>query len=151
MGELTRLLSKRNLPATRGSILELQDAVGKLPVQFDCSSNVTHHFAPMVYGREIHMPKGMVIIGKIHKHAHLNVLLTGRVKVATEFGTEELTAPKVWTSEPGTKRAVYMLEDTRWMTIHPNLDDSQDLEKIEDYVIAPTYEAYDNFLLEERT
>jgi len=43
-------------------------------------------------------------------------------------------------SEPGTKRAIVALEDTVWITVHLNLDNGKNLEKIEDYVIAKTYD-----------
>lgn len=41
-------------------------------------------------------------------------------------------------SAPGTKRAVIALEDTTWITVH--VTNETDLEKIEDYVIAKTYD-----------
>jgi quercetin dioxygenase-like cupin family protein len=102
---------------------------------------LTHHFAPEVYGREMLLPAGKVIIGKIHRHAHLNVITQGRAVVATEFGRKEVKAGDVFVSEPGTKRAVMAIEDTKWITIHPNQANTQDLAKIEEYVIAPDYEA----------
>jgi len=95
------------------------------------------------------IPKGSVIVGKIHKHAHLNVILSGLIKVATEFGYHIYEAPKVWVSEPGTKRAVYALEDTRWLTVHPNFANTEDLEELESYVIADDYEELDKLLLEQ--
>jgi hypothetical protein len=33
------------------------------------------------------------------------------------------------------------LEDTRWITFHPNPSNTQDLSAIEEYVIAPSYDA----------
>lgn len=99
-----------------------------------------HHFAPQVYGRQMLIPAGGTITGKIHRHAHLNVILSGRAVVATEFGREEVCAGMVFVSKPGTKRAVRAIEDTVWLTIHPNSSDTQDLSEIENYVIAaPTY------------
>ena len=101
---------------------------------------VEHFFAPQVYGRKMFIPEGMCIVGKIHNHAHLNVITRGRIKVVTEFGDEILEWPKIWISEPGTKRAVYALTDTEWLTIHPNFSDTKDLEDLEEYVIAPDYD-----------
>lgn len=105
---------------------------------------VRHIFAPGAYAREMLIPAGTVIIGKIHKHAHLNFITRGRAKVATEFGPMEITAPCTFVSQPGTKRVVHALEDVLWTTVH--ITEETDLEKIEDYVIAKDYEELTEFL-----
>jgi hypothetical protein len=106
-----------------------------------------HVFAPGAYARTIRIPAGSVIVGKIHKHAHLNILAQGSVIVVTEgAGMEELTGPLTMVSPPGTKRALRTLTDVVWTTIH--LTAETDLEKIEAEVIAPTFEAYERFALE---
>lgn len=127
--------------ATRDSILALQEALGDFE-QYDFP--IKHYFAPGLYSREIFMPAGSVVVGKIHKHSHMNVISQGKVKVSTEFGSEEFTAPHSFVSLPGTKRAVYVLEDCIWTTFHPT--EETDLEKIEDHVIAKSFEEYDSFM-----
>lgn len=107
----------------------------KLDLDKDCP--VRHIFAPGVYLREMTIPKGTVIIGKIHKHAHPNIISQGKVRVVTETGSHELTAPHTFVSEVGTKRVVYAIEDTIWTTVH--VTDETDLAKIEDHVIAKDY------------
>ena len=112
----------------------------------DCT--LTHHFSPIdekygcgTYAREMFIPKGTVIIGKIHKHQHLNFIMKGKVSVATEFGKKYFEAPHVFISEVGLKRAVYAEEDTIWVTVHLTEHQGEDnLSKIEEEVIAPTYE-----------
>jgi hypothetical protein len=118
---------------------EAQDA---LP---DCT--VTHHFAPVdekygccTYARQMFIPKGTLIVGKIHRHQHLNFILQGKVSVATEFGKKYFEAPCTFISEVGLKRAVYAEEDTIWTTVHLTQHYGEEhLDKIEDEVIAPTY------------
>lgn len=112
-----------------------------------------HFFAPggtckYVYAREILLPAGTVVVGKIHKHAHLNMLMRGRVRVLTEKGPEEFVGPLTMVSQPGTKRAVYAIEDSVWVTVH--LTNSEDLAEIEDEIIAPTFDDLEKFLLEEK-
>jgi hypothetical protein len=135
---------------TRENILRLQDemlalrAAAGLPVtpgNTDADCPVTHHFAPGLYAREIFLPAGFVVVGKIHRHAHINTISKGRVSVATEFGTTELQAPCTFVSQPGTKRVVVAHEDTIWTTYHPT--DETDLGRIEAHVIAPTFADYD--------
>ena len=109
---------------------------------------VTHHFSPLVeeygcctYAREMLLPKGTLIIGKIHKHRHLNFIMKGKVSVSTEFGKKEIEAPAIFVSEVGLKRAVYAEEDTIWVTVHlTKHDKEEDMSQIEDEVISKTYE-----------
>jgi hypothetical protein len=87
------------------------------------------------------IPKGTLIIGKIHRHQHLNFISKGKVKVFTEFGEKHLEAPCTFISEIGLKRAVYAEEDTLWTTVHlTEFDKEAELDKIETEVIAPSYD-----------
>jgi hypothetical protein len=112
----------------------------------DCT--LKHYFTPKdekygcsTYAREIFLPKGSFVIGKIHKHPHLNFISKGRVKVFTEFGDKHLVAPCTFISEVGLKRAVYAEEDTIWTTVHlTEFENESDLDKIEQEVISPTYD-----------
>lgn len=107
---------------------------------------LNHYFAPGVYAREMKLPKDHCIVGKIHKHEHLNILSYGKVRVATEEGVKTIEAPCTFVSPAGVKRAVTALEDTLWTTIH--ITEETDLEKIESEIIAPSFEAFNSF--EER-
>jgi hypothetical protein len=123
----------------------------------DCT--LTHYFTPIddkygccTYAREMFIPKGTLIIGKIHRHQHLNIISKGKVSVATEFGNQYMEAPCTFISEVGLKRAVVALEDTIWTTIHLTSKNSEDdLAEVEDEVIAPSYEALTQNLIEEVT
>ena len=111
-------------------------------------SPLKHYFSPVdekygccAYAREILLRKGSLVIGKIHKHQHLNIISKGKVTVFTEFGRKELEGPCTFVSEIGLKRAVYAHEDTIWTTIHLTAHTGEEnLDKIEDEVIAPTYQ-----------
>ena len=112
----------------------------------DCK--LTHHFSPIdekygcgTYAREMFIPKGTIIVGKIHRHQHLNFIMKGKVSVATEFGKKYFEAPCIFVSEVGLKRAVYAEEDTIWATVHMTEHlGKENLDKIEQEVIAPSYE-----------
>lgn len=101
----------------------------------DASDLTAHHFAPGVYARELFIPKGHILTGKLHKTTHLNIVAQGRIAVASKDGQSILQAPHVFVSGPGTKRAGYALEDTTWITIH--VTEETDLAKIEAEVIEP--------------
>lgn len=137
-------LSEVDLPSKpleiRGAILNLEARLKNEPGSFIGDSEVCplkHTFAPGVYVREIFIPKGTLIVGKLHKHAHPNFLMSGDVSVLTEEGPKRLRGPMSMISPAGTKRVVYAHEDTVWITIHVTKKTS--LREIEKHVIAKNY------------
>lgn len=129
---------------TREELVYLEEVLREFE-QLDCP--LTHTFAPGAYARGIQLPAGALVIGKIHRHAHLNIVSKGLVTVVTEFGRTQIDArehPVHFTSQPGTKRALYCHEETWWTTVH--LTDSTDLAEIEREIIAPTYAELDHAL-----
>lgn len=84
----------------RAFILDAQDAIALLP---QCEPPVIHHFAPGVYMREIRMPRGSLIIGKIHRHAHFNLIPSGDLSVLTESGPRRRQLD-VWLPADGVRR-----------------------------------------------
>ncbi len=109
-----------------------------------------HSFADGIYVREIFIPKGMLIVGKIHKHTHPNFLLQGEVIVVTESGGKErLKAPLSLISAAGTKRVVLSLTDTVWVTVHENPENLRDIAQLEERIIAKDYAAYEQFITEK--
>jgi hypothetical protein len=98
---------------------------------------VRHHFAPGIYAREVTIPAGACVTGKIHKHAHLNIVSQGDITVLTENGLKRICAPFTMLSPPGTKRVGWTHSETVWTTIHPNPTDSRDLAELEARFIAP--------------
>ena len=108
---------------------------------------LTHSFSDGIYCREIKIPAGMVITGKIHKHEHPNYLMSGEVLVLTEDGgSETLKGPLSMMSKGGTKRALYAITDLVWTTIHHNPTNTRDLKEIEKIVIAKDYDEYVKFV-----
>jgi hypothetical protein len=87
-----------------------------------------HHLCNGVYMRELHIPAGTCLTGKIHKTEHLNVILQGDISVMTEDGMKRL-GPGVIQSQPGMKRAGFAHADTIWMTVHAT--DKTDIAEIE--------------------
>ena len=134
----------------RETILEFENALLNTPGAFKgdtINCPLKHSFSNGMYVREIFIPAGTYLTGKIHKHDHPNFLLKGKVKVATEEGIQELTAPLSMISKAGTKRALLVIEDCVWVTVHQNLSNTQDLAELEDMIIAKSYEEYDHFAL----
>lgn len=122
----------------RVAICALEAASRDLPQQ---ELPLRHHFAPGQYAREIFMAAGRAVVGKIHRHAHINVVSKGSCIVYTEDGTKRLEAGDTFVSLPGTKRAVFVLEDVLWTTVHANPTDSRDIDWLESQLIAPSFDA----------
>ena len=102
-----------------------------------------HSFAPGVYARELEIPAGTLLIGKIHKHRHHNFLMKGSILVLTETnGVELLQAPLMIVSEEGTQRIGYAITDTLWTTVHENKYNSEDLDAIEERTVVKTKTKY---------
>lgn len=105
---------------------------------------VKHHFSRGVYARELFIPKGTVLVGKIHKFSQINIVSKGDISVLTEDGIKRVKSGTTIVSPPGVKRAGYAHEDTIWTTIHGTQE--TDLDKLEDELIAASFEDYDAFV-----
>ena len=105
---------------------------------------VKDYFSKGVYAREIFIPKGTVITGKIHKYTNLNIMSQGEMSVLTEDGIKRVKAPFTIVSPPGTRRVAYAHEDTIWTTIHGT--EKTDVDEIEAEFVAQTPKDYQLFL-----
>lgn len=110
--------------------------------KINLDANVKHHLAHGVYCRELLIPKGCTLTGKIHRHSCLNVILKGDITVKTESGSRRFKAGDILVSPPGTKRAGYAHLDTVWLTFHHT--EQLDPDLIEKEVIAESYYAFEN-------
>jgi hypothetical protein len=113
-------------------IRALEHEIAKLP---PVDTPLTHHFADGVYGREMFIPAGTVITGKIHRMATLNILLSGTLQITTDEGVQMISAPAVFVTEPDTKKVCYAHTDARFMNVHPTK--LRDLSAIEAKFIVP--------------
>ncbi len=131
------------------SVVELREKIDRLEsVMFHMKDHhiqiePVHYFADGFYAREITIPKGTTLTGKIHKFEHINVISKGAISVMTEDGIKLITAPCTIISKPGTKRVGFVHEETVWTTFHKT--NETDVEKIEDALVCCTREEYLEF------
>lgn len=134
----------------REGILEFEDMLGTCDGVIKGDSEVCplkHSFCDGIYVREIRIPAGMTLTGKIHLHSHPNFLMQGEVEVYTEYGgIEYLQAPLAMISKAGTKRIVRTISECVWITVHHNPTNTQDLNELEKIVIADSYDEYEKFI-----
>lgn len=119
-------------------VLALEGAIARELPPVECP--ITHHFSKGVYAREMFIPKGTVITGKIHKFENLSIISKGDVSIYGPDGVVRVQAPYTYVAPPGTKRAVFAHEDTVWTSIHGT--DERDLAKIEEEFVVDTAEQY---------
>lgn len=124
-----------HLPAspTPSQIHALANELRKLP-QIDAP--ITHHFADGVYGREMFLPAGATIVGKMHRFATLNILAQGEIAVTNADGAVRvLKAPAVFVSPPMGQKVGHAITDVVWINVHPTR--LTDVAAIESKFIVP--------------
>ncbi len=97
-----------------------------------------HTYADGLYLREIFMPRGEIVVSKIHKVAHPFFLLKGKISVLSEEGEHLLKAPYYCITPVGTKRMLYTHTDSIVVTVHRTFE--TDIDKIESEIIAKSFE-----------
>jgi hypothetical protein len=104
----------------------LQVEVSKLP-QYE--PDTKHYFHGGMYCREVFREAGILIVGAVHKKEHFYLIVSGTVAITNDDGVQEVTGPYLFSSKPGTKRAVYAVTDALCMTFHrveaSNVEDAE--------------------------
>lgn len=118
-------------------INEIELAMQNYP-EPDCP--LVHEFTPNMYIRQISMPAGSLITSKWHKTEHPFNISQGAVSVLLiENGLivneTYLEAPCRGITKAGTRRLLYIHDDTVWTTYHYNPDNETDTDKIEERII----------------
>jgi len=124
--------------AIRDQIQVIQDLNLALP-QVDIQTN--HYLGGGVYEREVIVPEGTVITGKIHLSEHLAKLVKGTMTIFSENAKGTITGPVTFTSKPGDRRVGLAHDECVFSTFH-TVGDETDIEKIEQMLVVDTEEQY---------
>jgi quercetin dioxygenase-like cupin family protein len=109
---------------------------------------VFHHFSPGVYAREMRVPAGAVVVGKIHKFENMLMMTQGEATFVGGDQPQRVRAPFIWVTPPGIQRAAYAHEDCIFVSVHGT--DKRDINEIEAEFIAQNALEYEQFLLENK-
>lgn len=113
---LTRESHAPALDFMRAKVDVLQQELSKLP-QYEPETR--HFFHGGMYCREVFRPAGVLIVGAVHKKEHFYLVVSGTVAITDGEGhVQEVAGPRLFLSNPGTKRAVYAITDALCMTFH---------------------------------
>ena len=132
-------------PCPTKFMYKLQDFEGKIkdtPNDIAGELETNHYLAHGVYARELHIPAGCRLTGKIHRHSCINLILAGEITVQSHEGERLIKAPAIVVSPPGTKRAGFAHKDTIWVTVHHTEQIDPDL--IEQEVITESFYDLEN-------
>ena len=89
-----------------------------------------HTFVPGIYIREMLVPKGVLMVGKVHLTSDPYVFLSGAMRVFTpEGGTVTLTAPHYGITATDVQKVGYVLEDSHWINYHALSDKEEEAIK----------------------
>jgi len=125
----------------RDSIVNLERACKDLD---QTELPVNEEFCNGIYARELVIPAGVTLVGEIHLQENLNIVTKGKILVATEEGVKEISAPAMFKSPAGTKRAGHTLEETHWICLHAT--DLTNTEEIKKEFIAPNFAEFDKLV-----
>jgi hypothetical protein len=126
--------------AVKQWIAELAKEMLALPPEltFDPRLKIKHTFLDGMYMREMFIPKGTLIIGKVHKLSCMNVVSMGDISLLTESGSARVKAGHSAVSSPGTQKVGYAHDDTVFINVFRT--DETNLEGIEDVLAYPELE-----------
>ena len=122
------------------SLDQIQRLQNAIAAELDCyniDELTTHHFCEGMYARELFIPAGTVVVGKMHAKENFFVLMSGEVTVLTPSGVKRVKAPFMVVTKPGDKRIAYAHEDSVTFNFHPNENDETDVALLESKYIVP--------------
>lgn len=136
-------VSSIDITERRGKINALEQAMLK---EEQVTIDVDHRFNGGIYAREITIPKGTLLTGRIHKFDHFDIMLSGDISVSTDTGeVKRLTGLNIMEGKAGKKRAGYAHEDTHWITFH--CAEERNPEEMYEFLTCGSFEELDHFNL----
>ncbi|MGZ5053319.1 MAG: hypothetical protein ACXWAT_00090 [Methylobacter sp.] len=102
---------------------------------------VKHHHIQGVYVREMFIPAGTVLTGKIHNKENISILAQGTIRVTNGTDSMRITAPHVMVDQPGIKRLGYAETDVTFINVLRS--DKTTVEELEKELVSDTFEEYE--------
>jgi len=121
-----------SLSLYREQVTTLEAIMAEMP---QVEIETKHYYAHGTYTREVFLPKGTVLTGKIHKHSCINIIAKGKIAVVTDEGEKIIEAPYTFVSGSNVKKCGAVLEDTVWINVHPWTGE-EDIKMIEQELIT---------------
>ena len=131
--------------STRDKVFAAQHEMEKQP-QIELETK--DYWSYGIYGRELFVPKGVMLVGKIHKYPNMNIIAKGDISILIDDYIKRVQAPYIFVAPAGAKRIAYAHEDTVWFM--PHRTDEVDVDKIESFFIAENEADYIKFVEDQK-
>lgn len=105
--------------------------------------DTTHHFAGGMYCRKIAIPRGTIIVSKVHKTEHFFIGCAGELQVAGQGEPFAVRPGDIVPSPVGTKRVVFALTDVVVLCVHKTDKMEADESLEEELMVADPLSKYD--------
>lgn len=115
--------------------MEVAKAIG---IMEEPKMDLSHYFADGIYVRYLVIPKGTLIVGKVHRKASINIMLKGDITIYADGDSERFVGHYIGVAPAGTQKAARTHEETIWLCVHAV--DNEDLEEIEKDIISSNVE-----------
>lgn len=135
-GELAFLAGADQM-AVRANIGAFKDQLLASPDQVELE--FTETLVDGLYTRTLFIPKGTVLVGKIHAKSCVNIVAKGDISIMTETGAMRVQAGYTVTSPPGIQKVGYAHEDTVFINVFRT--DEVDISQVESDLIAENFDA----------
>lgn len=136
-GEVVFDVPDKSPVAIRAQIRAWTQGLLALPPSEQREFEVNHTLIDGVYTRTLFIPKGSMLVGKIHLKECVNIVAKGDISVLTETGMGRFQAGHVAVSKPGIQKVGYAHEDTVFINVFRT--DETDIEKIEAEIATTQY------------
>ncbi len=100
--------------SVRQGIIDLEGKIreelvpAEMPIRQMCSGGI--------YARELFIPKGTVLTGRMYLIDHIDFMVFGDMTVTSDDGSKRISGYNILPGKAGKKRAGYAHEDTLWVT-----------------------------------
>ena len=123
-------VNRQRIMALKDFMISMSSGQIEMPVE--------HILLDGMYARKLFIPKGTILIGKIHKKSCINIVASGDISVMTESGSKRVKAGYTLVSPAGIQKVGYAHEDTIFINVFRT--DETDIEKIENEIACESYD-----------
>lgn len=101
---------------------------------------VTHECVDGMYIRRLFIPKGTLIVGRVHKLSCINVVEQGDISILTESGSKRVQSGFLIASPAGLQKVGFAHEDTVFTNVFRT--DETDPDKLEDIIACDSHDEW---------
>lgn len=110
--------------------------------RLDLAAHTAHHFCRGMYARELRVPAGYVVVGKMHASENFFLLVSGECSISTNDGIRRLRGPVLAVTKPGDKRVCFAHTDVVMFNFHTRTDEAEDIKVLEARYVVPREEEH---------